>query len=110
MSLWERLPAAMELATARRVYSAKAHSRGIDSILGGLALQRGDAQSPGGLPCIEANVVAPDALCLVNPPASGASRVRVGAASMRKHYVPVGAASSRDGVGYGKEGLFGKGA
>src|SRR5512139_2800257 len=47
--------------------------RGIDSGEVGPALWRGGSQSPGSLPYLEENVVAPDALCFADDPASGAA-------------------------------------
>jgi hypothetical protein len=54
----------------RAIYSAGPHSRAIDSKGKGPAFLRCGVQSSGGLPYIEENVVAPDAPCLTDRPAS----------------------------------------
>ena len=61
------------MARGRVICSTKAHSRAIDSIAVRPCLAAGRSQSPGVLPYIEENVVAPDALCFADDPASGAA-------------------------------------
>ena len=78
----------------RVVYSTKVHSRGIDSVRRGPAFRRGCGGKIGRRSCQRRKVVAPDALCSVDHPASGAGRIWVGAASSRDGVVVGGRAST----------------
>jgi hypothetical protein len=65
------------MVRVREVSSAKAHSRSIDSVRGGPAFRREGIQGSGGLSLLGEKVVAPDALCFGDHPASRAYVGRV---------------------------------
>ena len=92
-ALWERLSAAIGSFVGREVCSAKASRRGVIAalIVESEAVPADGEESKSRSSCsVGEKVVAPDALCAADLPAHGAGQN------------PVGAAPSRDGMGYGR--------